>query len=266
MTWDQLYGSQPGAPIEPAPDPLNAQLVTFRVRRTAPPAAPLTAPFPIYAIHADNLTARWWRVNGRFIPPWAVGAVIPIEPPSAQLTVEAVTPAGQLSEAVGDELVIDAISARQPLAPGLYAGPRGGWSQVHNGRAATITTSGGPPALVVVQQAPPVGQRFGLTRLRVRLRWDTQNMTHPTDLLLGWPDGVGGMVTVAGATVTADAPNPAELTFDPPALWPSTAELIASGLPLNGTVHRNMVMIGRQAAAASWGEIYVDVSYVLVVD
>lgn len=119
-----------------------AQVATWRIPHATPPDGPLAPPFLARSLLVDNPTGRWWRINGRAIPPWTIGAVVPVEPPSAQLTVEAYTPAGQLSEATGDELVIVARDLPAAPHPGIYRPPALAITptRVRLGVSATVNT------------------------------------------------------------------------------------------------------------------------------
>lgn len=117
-----LYG--PGQAAGDAPASADAaQVATFRIPRTDPPGAPLSPPFVASGVSIDNATGRWWRVAGRWIPPWTIGAAVRVDPPTAQLSVEALTPAGQLSEATGEELVVVATTEHVAQNPGIYRPP-----------------------------------------------------------------------------------------------------------------------------------------------
>lgn len=119
ITRQGLYGGGQATGLDPG----AAQVATYRIPRTEPPAAPLGPPFVAHGVSIDNATGRWWRVAGRWIPPWTVGAQVRVDPPSAQLTVEALTPTGQLSEATGDELVVVATTEVVTPHPGIYRPP-----------------------------------------------------------------------------------------------------------------------------------------------
>lgn len=116
---DELYGS---GELEAAA-PSTAQLATFVVPLGSPPAAPLQPPFAAESVAVDNATGRWWRIAGRWVPPWTIGGMLTVDPPTNQLEVLARTPGGQVSEQAGDELVIVAHSVRQPPSAGIYSPP-----------------------------------------------------------------------------------------------------------------------------------------------
>lgn len=140
ITAEGIYGGQDPAA---APTSSAAQLTTWRIPRTDPPDAPLSAPFVVASLAIDNATGRWWRVAGRWIPPWTIGATVQLDPPASQVSVEAVTPTGQLSEATGDELVVVASSMPAPASAGIYRPPavalthESAYASVNYGTAAT---------------------------------------------------------------------------------------------------------------------------------
>jgi hypothetical protein len=251
IPYGELYG-EPGAVTTDE----TAQLATWHIPRSSPPPAPLAPPFVARGLMIDNATGRWFRVAGRWVAPWTVGARVPVEPPSSQLEVEAITPAGQLSEAVGEELVIVASSANLEPHPGIYTAPASGFSLRHARVGLTVTTSGGPPAAVQVVAAPAVGTRYGLRRLRATTAWDSRNRHSLSELVIGHLNLLAAVVGQATAVVSPTAPHAPEQTFDPPLVWadPSDAAVGDAG----------MHVLGQQWAMASPAGVIVDVDYLLL--
>lgn len=121
ITAQGLYGgaTDPAALV----DSTSWQTARFVVPRASSPAAPLSVAFIARSVQVDNASGSWYLVNGRRVPPWTVSAVIALDVPSAQITVAAATPGGQLAEATGEDLVL--VVSDQPLAPfpGIYTPP-----------------------------------------------------------------------------------------------------------------------------------------------
>jgi hypothetical protein len=118
LNFDTLYGAE-----QPAAAGDATRTARFVVPRGTTPAAPVSVPFVAAAVQVDNAAGSWYVVNGRRVPPWTVSAVVALDPPSAQITVQAVTPAGHLAEAVGEDLVLVVTEARLSPFPGIYVPP-----------------------------------------------------------------------------------------------------------------------------------------------
>jgi hypothetical protein len=122
----ELYGSGAATPGSSGPQLSSAgggyrdaQSYRIEVPRASTPTAPIGLPFVAYSVWADNAAGVWYRVNGRLIAPWTIGATIPLDVPSSQLTIEAISPAGYAIDHVGEDLVLIASSADPPPSPGL---------------------------------------------------------------------------------------------------------------------------------------------------
>lgn len=150
----ELYGA---AEASTAPGS-TAQVATFVVPRDEPPHAPLQPPFAAAAVAVDNATGRWWRIAGRWVPPWTIGGMLTVDPPTNQLEVLALTPDGQVSERAGTELVIVAYSERQPPGAGIYRPPA--VALTHESAYASVTYG----AAATTQQlvAPVAGERIAV--------------------------------------------------------------------------------------------------------
>lgn len=230
------------------------QVASWRIPRGDPPDAPLAPPFVARSIALDNATGRWWRVAGRWIPPWTVGAVVPVVPPSSQLTVEAVTPAGQLSEAAGTELVVVANSDVVPSSPGIYTPPASGFSLYHTRTRLVVTTSGGAPTAVQIVTESAAGYRVALRRVRATVDWDSGNRHTPSTVTVGWMTGAG-LAGLATATVSWGAPHSPEQTFDPPLLWPAPGDA--------GVLNAGLYALGQQVSASSPAAVILELDYLL---
>jgi hypothetical protein len=119
LTYEGLYGGEAG----PASDPAAAMTARFVVPRGTTPSAPLTVPFVARAVQVDNASGSWYLVNGRRVPPWTVSAVVSLDPPAPQLTVEATAPDGHRAEAVGEDLILVATEAGLAPFGGIYIPP-----------------------------------------------------------------------------------------------------------------------------------------------
>lgn len=212
ISFEKLYGSPEGAP-----DPAEA---TRTVRQVIPrgttPSAPLSVPFVARAVQADNASGSWYLINGRRIPPWTVSAVVALDPPSAQITVQAATPAGHKAEAVGADLVL--VITEQGLAPfaGIYVPPAVAFDYaqarvirraVEGGVAGTLFVNTSPTVALVITQVQLIA--FDVALLKVR------------DLVVGsvgW-GGVPPATVVAYAAISPGKPS------DTPVLDPQAVQL-----------------------------------------
>jgi hypothetical protein len=156
LTYQGLYGGE--APAET--DPAATRTLRFLVPRGTTPAAPLGLPFVANAVLADNPSGWWYYINGRWLPPWTIGAVLSIDPPSSQLEVAAQTPAGAIPEDAGGDLILVASEARLPPVAGLYAQSQ----QVLAVRDSFVQASEGGTAVSPVVAAV-AGRRIGLLAL-----------------------------------------------------------------------------------------------------
>ena len=147
ISYDGLYAGQPSGDA--------VRTARFVVPRATTPAGPLTVPWAARAVQVDNPSGSWYTVNGRWLRPWTISAVVALDVPSTQVTIAAVTPAGQLAEDVGEDLLV--IVTEEQLAPaaGLYTPPvRSFTSQVafaplgavHYGEVDAPATLLAPPA------------------------------------------------------------------------------------------------------------------------
>lgn len=228
---ESLYGAAPRGDGSPAiaAAVTDAQLATFRIPRTAPPTAPLRAPFVIFSAYVDNPTGRWWRIAGRWLPPWTIGARLPVDPPADALTVEAVTPAGHRSEAIGDELVIVARSTPTDGFAGIYTAPEAASGYLY--ASATGAAVPGTAPLFVVIPAPAATERLVLAQLTVSafprsadgagIRGDTRvgvvAMPSGTELFVATisPQLPSLSVTLPTGAVAAGAGESVQATADP---------------------------------------------------
>ena len=161
---DALYGAdQPSSPGE------AARTARFVIPRGTSPAAPLDVRFIARAVKIDNASGAWYRVASRYVPPWTIGAVVALDPPSAQISVTAITPPGQLAEAVGEDMVV--VATEEPLAslPGTVIG-----SVLPNLRKVQATmplvAANGPSGIVIVA-APGAGLRLRLWACSFQFWW-----------------------------------------------------------------------------------------------
>lgn len=253
--WRELYGGErPGAG---RPDPAAlafAEVATFRQPRGEDPAGPFQPPFLARSVGVDNATGRWWRVADRWIPPWTIGAAVSVVPPSNQLLVERITPAGQISEAVGAELVLVATTAALPPDAGLAAPPAGLWATERVTSGYTVTTSGGPPIAVDLVPEPPAGRRIALARYAVTYSELSTNRQGPARLMVGWRTAAGpGFAGVATVVVSVASPAPAERRPPRPILWP-----VAGADP---SLFVGITLLGQQLASYSPTQVTVELDY-----
>jgi len=268
IRYDTLYGDPPATGDEPAqlrgrPGLESAARLTIVVPAgDAPPdVVPLT--FVARSMQIDNATGRWFRIGSRWIPPWTVGAIVTVDPPTAELVILATTPPGQLSARAGDELVVIAHDIGLDPHPGLAVPPSGGagFSLVHTRLGFVATTSGGPPATHDIFNASelPAGTRVAVRRLRAQMSYRLGGNRHePTHLSVGWINIAALLAEEAELVVSWDEPHPPEFTYDPPLLWPS---------PDNpGVGNAGIWVIGRQQASAPPSSIGIEADYLFVED
>ena len=261
INYGELYGPATAGQdlgASPAPlDPASSQVAEYRIARSSPPSAPLSPPFVARSLLIDNATGRWWLIAGRWIPPWTIGAVVPVDPPSSQLEVLAQTPAGQLSEAAGDELLVVARSLPAVPHPGLYTPPASGFALVHARINLTATTSGGPPATHAIAAAPAAGTRYALRRIRAAIDYAlVGNRQSPIVLSLGHLNLVATVVERTSIALSIAYPQPPVQTFDPPLVWADPADAAVA----NAGIH----VIARQPAAASPQPLAVEADYLVL--
>jgi len=169
LTFDNLYGAG-----EPAPAGDATRTAGFVVPRGTTPAAPFSVPWPASAVQADNASGSWYLINGRRVPPWTVSAIVALDPPSSQITVQAATPAGHLAEAVGEDLVLVVTEEDLRPFPGIYVPPAVAFSYrqaraiirvVEAGTAGILflNTTG---AALVITQVELIAFGFALAKVR----------------------------------------------------------------------------------------------------
>lgn len=248
----ELYG---GGAL--AGEPLEATVATAQLAEVRVPLAQArdyvtSVPFVALTVHADNLTGRWWRVNGRWVPPWVVGARVPILPGSGELTVEPVTPAGQLSLVTGTELVLTASSAMLEPSPGVYRSDLAASETELERLGITASTSGGPPSVEQLVAAPAAGRRYVVRELRALVAWDSYNRHVITTVSIGWLDAIASVNALASLPVSYESPRAAAV-YDPPIVWPDPS---AAGVGDAG-VHA----IAEQWGYSSPAELTLEVLY-----
>lgn len=87
------------------------------------PVAPIALDFVARSVLVDNASGAWYQVNGRWIPPWTIGAVILLDLPATNLEIAAAPPSGHFTVLAGDPLVVIALEAQLAPHPGLAVTP-----------------------------------------------------------------------------------------------------------------------------------------------
>lgn len=144
-----LYGGDTAAATDGSSSSTAGQYQRFVVPRATDPTTRV-ASFVVRSVLVDNASGVWWLINGRRVPPWTIGGVLRIDTPTAQLDVAIDTPAGQLSENTGEDLVLIATDADLEPSAGVYTPPAVAVSAQRATATIEVNESGAGVAGVVV--------------------------------------------------------------------------------------------------------------------
>lgn len=118
IPFDALYGNAGDVPPEDQLVREGSAARRIEVALNTTPPAPFALDFAARTVLVDNASGAWYQVNGRWIPPWTIGAVILLDLPAVNLEVIAGPPAGHFSVLAGEPLLLIAMQAQLAPHPG----------------------------------------------------------------------------------------------------------------------------------------------------